>query len=71
MLGLVLMLPGMAMAQTPAKTTPATSGTRPKIEIPVMSFDFGTMYHQDQYAHEFTVRNRGNAELLIQDVKPG
>jgi hypothetical protein len=79
-LALVLMLPVASLAQTPppmqqpnsAKpAAPAPGEKRPVIEIPATSFDFGDLYHQDQYTHAFTVKNTGKADLLIEDVKPG
>lgn len=71
-LALALWLPAAGRAQNAAKApAPAPAGKRPVIEIPVTSFNFGDLYHQDQYTHEFTVRNTGSAELLIEDVKPG
>jgi hypothetical protein len=74
------LVPVAGIAQTPpptqqpeaAKKSPAPAdGKRPVIEIPVTSFAFGDLYHQDQYTHEFVVKNRGNADLVIDDVKPG
>lgn len=68
------MLPAAGVAQTPAQTgakAPAPGGPRPVIEIPSMSFNFGEIYHQDQYVHSFTVKNTGKADLTIEDVKPG
>ena len=69
-LALALMLPAAGYAQQ-AATAPAPGGKRPVIEIPTTSFNFGDLYHQDQYTHAFTVKNTGNADLLIEDVKPG
>jgi hypothetical protein len=69
-LALALMLPAAGRAQTPAKA-PAPGGPRPIIEFQVMSFDFGEIYHQDQYVHAFKVKNRGTADLMIEEVKPG
>jgi hypothetical protein len=68
-LALALMLPAAGLAQTP--NAPAAGGKRPIIEIPVMTFAFGDIYHQDQYIHAFVIKNRGTADLTIEDVKPG
>ena len=70
MLALALMLPAAGYTQNTA-TAPAPGKPRPVIEIPTTSFAFGDLYHQDQYTHAFVVKNRGNADLLIEDVKPG
>ena len=76
LLALALMLPASGMAQPPAHNdakapAPAAGGPRPIIMIPSMAFNFGEMYHQDSYVHAFTVKNTGNADLTIEDVKPG
>jgi hypothetical protein len=68
-LALALMLPAAGRAQAPK--APAPGGPRPVIEIPVMTFAFGDIYHQDQYVHAFVIKNRGTADLTIEDVKPG
>ncbi len=74
LLALALMLPASGVAQPPAQNgakTPEPGGPRPVIQFQSMSFNFGEIYHQDQYVHAFTVKNVGNAELTIEDVKPG
>ncbi len=43
----------------------------PSIYIPKMRHDFGKMFEQETYKYAFTVRNRGDADLLIDNVKPG
>jgi len=63
-------MPAAGLAQSAKAPAPA-DGKRPVIELPSTTFDFGELYHQDKYTHAFTVRNRGNAELVIADVKPG
>ena len=74
LLALALMLPASGIAQTPAENgarAPAPGGPRPVIQITSMAFNFGEIYHQEQYVHAFTVKNTGNADLTIEDVKPG
>ena len=74
LLALAIMLPASGVAQTPAQNgakAPAPGGPRPVIQIPSMAFNFGDIYHQEQYVHAFTVKNTGNADLTIEDVKPG
>lgn len=44
---------------------------KPAIEIPRMKIDLGQMFEREKYEYKFVVRNRGNADLVIQDVKPG
>jgi hypothetical protein len=65
-----LMLPAAGYAQNAAKA-PAPDGKRPVIEFPAMSYNFGDIYHQDSYVHSFTVKNKGTADLMIEEVKPG
>jgi hypothetical protein len=36
-----------------------------------MTYDFGEVFERDKYEYKFTVRNRGDADLMIEDVKPG
>jgi len=74
LLALTLMLPSSGMAQPPAQNggkAPAPDGPRPIIQLPSMAFNFGEIYHQESYVHAFTVKNTGNADLTIEDVKPG
>src|SRR5262245_27923526 len=74
LLALALMLPASGIAQPPAHNdakAPAPGGPRPVIQLPSMAFNFGEIYHQDSYVHAFTVKNVGNADLTIEDVKPG
>jgi hypothetical protein len=84
-LGSALLIAGVALAQEAGKTAPegktpapaapaakpAAQGTRPSIEMPRLNYDFGETFHLEQYAYAFVVRNRGNADLVIEDVKPG
>jgi hypothetical protein len=69
-LALALALPAAAGAQNASKTSPAPGGPRPAIDIPRMSYDVGKVFEQKAYEYSFVVRNRGNADLLITDVKP-
>lgn len=46
-------------------------GPQPVAEISETTFDFGEVFEQELYQHVFVVRNRGKADLLIEDVKPG
>lgn len=43
---------------------------QPVLDIPKLRHDFGKVFERDEYKYEFIVRNRGQAELLIKDVKP-
>jgi Protein of unknown function (DUF1573) len=66
-----LLVPAGVWAQGGAARKTASSGLKPVIEIPTTSHDFGEVYKQDKFAHAFTVYNRGNADLVIEEVKPG
>jgi hypothetical protein len=44
---------------------------RPLAEFSELTFDFGEVFEQTEYAHTFVVRNTGKADLIIEDVKPG
>ena len=44
---------------------------QPKMEIPETRFNFGRVFERKQYIHEFAVYNHGDAELIINNVRPG
>ena len=54
-----------------AAAASAQDEAKPTILIEEKRFDFGEIYEQDRYRHEFTVKNTGNADLKIEKVKPG
>lgn len=64
------LVPAALLAQG-ANRNAAPGGPKPVIEIPVTSHDFGEVYKQDKYLHAFAVYNRGNGDLIIEEVKPG
>jgi hypothetical protein len=64
-----LMAPLAAHAQGARATAPG--GPQPAIEITTTVHDFGDIYKQDKYVHAFVVHNRGKADLVIEEVKPG
>jgi hypothetical protein len=73
MLALVLAVAGVVIAQEaakPAKKAEA-SGTAPSMELPKMRHDFGEVFERPKFEASFVVRNRGKADLIISDVKPG
>jgi hypothetical protein len=75
-LGCALLITGVAFAQQSGKAPAADakkagSGTRPVMEVPRVNYDFGETFHLESYGYSFVVRNRGNADLIIEDVKPG
>lgn len=75
-LGVALLITGVAFAQQSGKAPAAdakkaASGTRPVMEVPRLNYDFGETFHLASYGYSFVVRNRGNADLIIEDVKPG
>ena len=43
----------------------------PQIFISKMRYDYGKVFERDLYDHNFKVMNKGKADLVIDDVKPG
>jgi len=72
-----LCLISMAVAtdtKTPAKAgteTKEDEGLQPAIVIDELRHDMGEVYEQDKFKHVFKVRNTGEADLVIKNVKPG
>lgn len=48
---------------------PASHEAQARIEFPELTFDFGTMYQNEEVTHLFTFRNIGRAPLEIGKVK--
>ena len=67
----VLLIPAGAWSQGGRNKSVASGASKPVIEVRVTSHDFGEVYKEDTFRHAFTVRNAGNADLVIEDVKPG
>jgi hypothetical protein len=67
----MLVLPAAGSAQNAAKKPDAAKGARPILEMPRLTHDFGETFEQKEYAATFVVRNKGNADLIIEEVKPG
>ena len=44
---------------------------QPKIYIQKMRHDFGKTYERETFEYTFIVKNRGRADLVIDNVKPG
>jgi hypothetical protein len=44
---------------------------KPEIFVPQIRHDFGKVFEQDKYEHDFIIQNRGKADLIIEKVKPG
>jgi hypothetical protein len=44
---------------------------QPKIFIQKMRHDYGKTYEQEKYEYTFVVQNKGKADLIIDNVKPG
>lgn len=65
---LAVALPGVSSAQDDKQKS---KGPKPVIEIPDVTFNLGRVFERAKYDHTFTVRNRGNGDLIIEDVKPG
>ena len=70
----LLAVPAVGSAQDAAKKTDSgatKSAGRPIMDIPRMTYDFGETFELPEYAFTFIVRNRGDADLIIEEVKPG
>ncbi|NIM20234.1 MAG: hypothetical protein GTO51_08390 [Candidatus Latescibacteria bacterium] len=48
-----------------------SEGNQPIAYINTLVQDLGNVYEQDVYKYTFVVENRGKAELIIENVKPG
>lgn len=44
---------------------------QPKIYMQKMRHDYGKTYPLEKYEHTFVVQNKGKADLIIDNVKPG
>jgi hypothetical protein len=44
---------------------------QPEMVIPKMRHDFGQVFERETYEYSFIVQNRGKADLVIENVKPG
>jgi hypothetical protein len=66
-----LLLPVWFLApNAPARPDePASPAPQPRIEFPEITFDFGSVYQNEEVTHVFTFRNAGNAPLKIESVK--
>ena len=58
----LMIVPAAAFAQEPLQ---------PKIYIQKMRHDFGKTYERETFEYTFIVKNRGQADLVIDNVKPG
>ncbi|MDL1974393.1 MAG: DUF1573 domain-containing protein [Deltaproteobacteria bacterium] len=69
----VILVLGCVTALTADQTGEADKGDVPLpgilIDEPV--FDFGSLYEGDPVLHTFVIRNKGDAGLVIEKVKPG
>jgi hypothetical protein len=65
-IGLLGSLP--ARAAGPASAS-APAGPQPQIEAPAPNYDFGTVLEGTQVKHEFTIKNGGQADLVIGQVQ--
>jgi hypothetical protein len=44
---------------------------QPTAHIKNLGYDFGSIFEQESYVHKYVVKNTGNADLIIESVKPG
>ena len=56
---------------SPWHITTAQAEGKPKIVIDEMRHDLGEIFETDVYKHKFTIKNDGDADLVIEKVKPG
>ena len=49
----------------------AQDDLKPKIYVPQIRHDFGKVFEQKTFEHDFVVKNTGKADLIIEKVKPG
>jgi hypothetical protein len=54
-----------------AAVRPASAQDRPRISISSLRQDLGDVFEQATYEYVFVVRNTGEADLVITEVKPG
>lgn len=58
-----------AVAWAQDETT--SDGPQPSCIMQELRKDFGEIFEQDKYTHEFKVKNAGDADLKIISVRPG
>jgi hypothetical protein len=58
-------------SQPAAKPATVTMGKAPKLVAPAKTIEFGKQPQDKTLVRNFQIRNTGNAELQIEDVKPG
>ena len=44
---------------------------QPTVYIKNLMQDLGTIFEQENYVYKYVVKNTGNADLIIESVKPG
>jgi hypothetical protein len=48
----------------------ATTGGTPKVVLPETTHDFGAIAEDQDYVHEFVVKNEGTGTLRIREIVP-
>jgi len=61
----------LALVLAASATAALAQEARPRIELPRMKIDLGKIFEAKEYDYVFPVLNRGNADLVISEVKPG
>jgi hypothetical protein len=61
----------IAMASICMILTASIAAAGPTIAVPVDRYDFGSVAEDDEVVHDFVIRNTGDAELTISQVKTG
>jgi hypothetical protein len=49
----------------------AAEPNEPEIYVEKLVHDFGRVFQQETFSHTFVIRNKGKADLVIKEVKPG
>ena len=68
--GILLLLVGAVLLGSFAAAF-AQEPLQPKMYIQKMRHDFGKTYERETFEYTFVVKNRGQADLVINNVKPG
>ena len=68
-LSAAVLSPGAATAQTPKIQEPTNGGRSPRLVVTESTYNWGKLLKGDTLEHKFTIRNEGDAPLLIEKVK--
>lgn len=60
-----------AGSAAPSKDDSGAAQQRPKVVFPKIEFTFDALFEGQDIKHDFVIENRGDAPLIIKNVKPG